>query len=438
MKHLFQSVILPLLFAGLIFYSCKKERTCEGCQTNQPRSNSNKPPIALAGTDQTVTLPCDSVLLDGAASNDPDGSIIAWQWTRISGPLSLAIVNPNVSKTQVKNLAVGIYLFELKITDNDGLSASDTMQVTVNQQTTGRLVDVYVAGQLGGVARYWKNDSAVNLPNGTIAKGIYVSGGDVYVAGQEYLGGGIYQIAKYWKNGVAVNLTDGVSYAGANDVYVSGDDTYVAGWETDLNPPQAKYWKNGMAVNLSYGHEATSIYVSGSDVYVAGFDAGQIAKYWKNGIPVNLSTNASDYSLANDICVSGNDVFVAGVVGEKIYYDSVYWEMGTPSAVYWKNGIVVNLPNGSEAYSIYVSGNDVYVAGREYNGNSMFAKYWKNGIAVNLPNGTQARSIYVSGNDVYVAGDNNGRAKYWKNGVEVWLSSGPLQSWANSIVVVPH
>ena len=78
----------------------------------------------------------------------------------------------------------------------------------------------------------------------------------------------------------------------------------------------------------------------------------------------------------------------------------------------------------------------MYVAGLEYDGNSMFAKYWKNGVAVNLPNGTQAKSIYVYGNDVYVAGDNNGKAKYWKNGVEVSLSNGLLQSWALSIVIM--
>jgi hypothetical protein len=132
MKHLFQTVTLTLLIAGLIFYSCKKETLCEGCQTNQPTSNTNKPPMAVAGPDQTINLPTDSILLNGSGSYDPDGSITGWQWTKISGPSSLTIVNPTYSKTQVNNLTEGTYLFELKVTDAGGLIARDTMQVTVS------------------------------------------------------------------------------------------------------------------------------------------------------------------------------------------------------------------------------------------------------------------------------------------------------------------
>lgn len=112
-------------------------------------------------------------------------------------------------------------------------------------------MNIYVAGSEGGTAQYWRNGSVVNLSNGHTTS-IYVSGNDVYVAGQEYLGGGIHQIARYWKNGVAVNLTDGISYAGANDIYVSGNDRYVAGWESG-GSTQAKYWKNGIEVSLSNG-----------------------------------------------------------------------------------------------------------------------------------------------------------------------------------------
>ena len=132
MKHLVQSVISPLLIAGLIFCSCKKERSCEGCQTN-PRllSNPNDPPIAIAGADQSITLPTNSILLDGSISNDPNGSIVAWQWTKLSGPSSFNIINPGTQQTQVTNLVLGIYQFELNVTDNGGLSAKDTVQVIV-------------------------------------------------------------------------------------------------------------------------------------------------------------------------------------------------------------------------------------------------------------------------------------------------------------------
>ena len=67
-----------------------------------------------------------------SASSDPDGTISEWLWTKISGPASFNITNPRSAKTVVKNLDAGIYQFELKVTDNGGLSAKDTIQVIVN------------------------------------------------------------------------------------------------------------------------------------------------------------------------------------------------------------------------------------------------------------------------------------------------------------------
>ncbi|HET6769134.1 MAG TPA: hypothetical protein VFH08_17105 [Chitinophagaceae bacterium] len=82
MKKLFLSYLILSIIAGGICISCKKESSCEGCNEN------NKPPIAIAGLDQVITLPTDSVSLDGKRSNDPGGTISVWHWTKISGPAS--------------------------------------------------------------------------------------------------------------------------------------------------------------------------------------------------------------------------------------------------------------------------------------------------------------------------------------------------------------
>ena len=121
-------IILSSFFisAILIFPSCKKEYSCEGC------IGKNKPPIANAGPDQLITLPIDSVLLDGRSSSDPDGSISHYLWTKISGPASSSIIKSTDSLTKVKSLVVGTYLFELKVTDNGALSSKDTVQIVVN------------------------------------------------------------------------------------------------------------------------------------------------------------------------------------------------------------------------------------------------------------------------------------------------------------------
>src|SRR5678809_390901 len=86
-----------LFLVTYLFHSCKKELSCESCIGN------NQPPIALAGPDVTITLPIDSVMLDGSRSSDPDGKISAWQWTKVSGPASSTIVNATAVTTTVKH-----------------------------------------------------------------------------------------------------------------------------------------------------------------------------------------------------------------------------------------------------------------------------------------------------------------------------------------------
>jgi len=128
MKLKLKAVIYFLLLPFIGFISCKKEYSCEGCNDNK----NNKPPIAVAGPDQVITLPTDSVLLEASSSSDPDGSISSYIWKKISGPASFSIISPTDSVTKIKALMVGTYMFELKVTDNGGLSARDTLSIIVD------------------------------------------------------------------------------------------------------------------------------------------------------------------------------------------------------------------------------------------------------------------------------------------------------------------
>jgi hypothetical protein len=428
------TTFIIVIFAGIILSSCKKEPSCESCREN------NKPPIAVAGPDQVITLPSDSISLDGSASSDPDGMISGWLWTKISGPSSFNIGNANIAQTQVANLIEGIYQFELKVIDASGLNNKDTVQVTVNPETNNSSVDIYVAGMENDLPVYWKNGQVISLDNisyGFAGTSIAVVGNDIYVAGtRNELMWNDYA-AKYWKNGQAISLGDA---AGATSITVAGSDVYVAGWKWEPigsgAVAVAKYWKNGQAVSLTDGTReayANCIIVIGSDVYVAGQEAvnatpysNYIAKYWKNGVAVVLTSASSD-AWANSITVVDNDVYVAG------------YENGI--AKYWKNGQSMPLSDGN-ATSIVVVGNDVYVAGYDHQGQgNSIAKYWKNGQEVSLTSGSEAfaTSVAIFGSDVYVAGFEINfplftyTAKYWKNGQAIQLSNGGM---AGSIVVV--
>src|SRR5919109_3298124 len=94
----------------------------------------NQPPTANAGDDQTVNE-ADSVSLDGSGSSDPDGTIESYSWTQTAGTgVTLddaSSATPSFTAPDVS--ADGDTLtFELTVTDNDGATATDSVNVNVN------------------------------------------------------------------------------------------------------------------------------------------------------------------------------------------------------------------------------------------------------------------------------------------------------------------
>lgn len=92
----------------------------------------NQVPIVNAGANINITLPANSVQLNGSAT-DPDGVIAAYVWEKISG--SGTIATPNTASTSVTGLAAGTSIFRLSVVDNSGASVSDDVAVIVTQGT---------------------------------------------------------------------------------------------------------------------------------------------------------------------------------------------------------------------------------------------------------------------------------------------------------------
>jgi PKD repeat protein len=91
---------------------------------------ANQPPTANAGPDKTITLPTNSLTLNGSGA-DPDGTISSYSWTKTSGPAATLSgeASPNLA---VSGMVAGSYTFRLTVTDNAGASAFDEVNVTVN------------------------------------------------------------------------------------------------------------------------------------------------------------------------------------------------------------------------------------------------------------------------------------------------------------------
>lgn len=91
-------------------------------------------PTVNAGADQSINLPLNSVSLL-ASGTDPDGVITSVQWLQLSGSPAV-IASPTSLGTQVTGLTIGSYTFQVKVTDNRGGYAIDTVQIVVSDFQT--------------------------------------------------------------------------------------------------------------------------------------------------------------------------------------------------------------------------------------------------------------------------------------------------------------
>jgi hypothetical protein len=120
---------------------------------------SNAPPSANAGTDQTVSAGA-GVTLDGSASSDPDGDAVTFSWRQISGT-QVALSNPSAAVTTFVAPDKGTSLaFELTV--SDGLSSGRAV-VGVSVQPVDSSVQVVEVRQ-----KSVTDDPAVSgdFPNG--------------------------------------------------------------------------------------------------------------------------------------------------------------------------------------------------------------------------------------------------------------------------------
>lgn len=98
------------------------------------RAQTNNPPVANAGPDQTVNE-STTVQLDGTASTDPDGDPITYSWMQIAGTFvtlsDARSAQPRFTAPQQPPTGQETLTFSLTVTDPFGASGSDSVNVTV-------------------------------------------------------------------------------------------------------------------------------------------------------------------------------------------------------------------------------------------------------------------------------------------------------------------
>ncbi|XP_012588402.1 PREDICTED: dyslexia-associated protein KIAA0319 homolog isoform X2 [Condylura cristata] len=97
------------------------------------RPENNRPPVAVAGPDQELFFPVESTRLDGSQSSDDHG-VVFYYWEHIRGPGAVEMENVHQAVATATSLQVGTHHFRLTVKDQQGLSSTATLTVTVKKE----------------------------------------------------------------------------------------------------------------------------------------------------------------------------------------------------------------------------------------------------------------------------------------------------------------
>jgi hypothetical protein len=450
-----------ILLSGVLFHlSCKKEYSCENCK-------GNKPPIANAGADQIIVLPKDSVMLDGIASADPDGTIVTYKWIKIAGPSSFTIINSQSVQTKVDHLVQGVYQFELKVIDNGGLSAKDTIQIIVNPLIANNISPVAKAGNdttiqtnqtsctpvpvtvtLNGNSSYdpdgiiinylWTGPGVINNPNSSITiVSIPVPGISSFILKvTDNNGASGYDTVQITTTNInrplvpaqlipiaplSQNRTDFAIASAGNKIlfaggYISGSSTYSS--RVDIYDVNTNTWTTN---ELSQPRNGITTAVLGNKIFFAGGYLGTTPTTRVDIYDVATSVwSTAELSIARRLmagAAAGNHVvFAGGIAGFFAYSNSV--DIYNALTNTWStSSLAGRTPTGTVGMAATVIGNKIFFAGE---GSDWYA--WDFGSISSTINiyDVSANTWSVSNLNTakgFMAGIAAGNKNYWAGGL---------------------
>jgi hypothetical protein len=88
----------------------------------------NLAPVVAAGPAQAITLPVDTAILRGSATDDgqPAGHPLTALWAQIAGPAGVHMANPQAMQTAVQFSQPGHYVFRLAVSDSALAGSAET------------------------------------------------------------------------------------------------------------------------------------------------------------------------------------------------------------------------------------------------------------------------------------------------------------------------
>jgi len=138
----------------------------------------NVVPVANAGTDKTITLPSNTITINGNGT-DANGSISSYLWAKQSGGTA-TLSNITTQNLTVSNLLAGSYEFKLTVTDNQGATGFDLVSLIVNSAVANISPTVSISAPVQNTQIIQGNNlvinSSANDADGNIAKVEFYNG----------------------------------------------------------------------------------------------------------------------------------------------------------------------------------------------------------------------------------------------------------------------
>lgn len=356
---------------------------------------TNQPPVVVVPGNQTLTLPVNSIVLDGSGTSDPNGDAITYAWTKQSGP-ACTLAGTTTNKLTVTAMVAGTYVFRLTATDSKGASTYKEVTVLVNPASTtcDQIVSKNKPVTASTVETPW-------LASYVVDNDMASRWGSAF-ADPQWITidlGATYNICK-------VVLDWEAAYAKTYDIQISSDNV---NWTTIFSQ------NNGMG-----GHEVLNVSGSGRYVRMYGKTRGTGYGYSLYNFDVYGSTIADTQAPSaptNIVVTPGTTTATVtwtastdnvGVTGYKVYVNS------NLAATVTSNSASLTGLTANTTYSLMVSANDA--AGNTTNSGTVTFKTNATGTDTQAPtaptNVTATPAVYTAALSWTKSIDNVGVANY--------------------------
>ena len=163
------STTISSLVAGTYIYRLTVKDNAGATDTDDltitvSNSSTSSAPKVSAGADQVIIYPENAANVTASATDD--GTISSYLWSQLEGPSTATIASKTSKSTSISGLKFGRYRFNVKVTDNSGLSTSDQVYVYLKARPIAVTTpDKTITGTSTGLSSSGSSD-----PDGTIVK----------------------------------------------------------------------------------------------------------------------------------------------------------------------------------------------------------------------------------------------------------------------------